>query len=126
MSEMPIATSAYTMPIDRPTMTRSRKYDMVRSFSVLRRRSKRHLPVAIGDGPAEIRQPDGVVADHLLRRALDVNDAVLDHVAVFGEQQRHPHVLLDHQQRHAVAADAADRAEDVEHDLRGERGARLV
>jgi hypothetical protein len=51
---------------------------------------------------------------------------VLEDIAVFGQQQRHAHVLFDQQQGHAVAANAVDDAEDIENHLRGERRTRLV
>ena len=56
-----------------------------------------------------------------------MDHAVADHVAVLGEEEGHAHVLLHEQDRNAfIAVDAVDDAEDVEHDARGEGGARLV
>ena len=55
-----------------------------------------------------------------------MDHSVPQHIGIFGEKERHPDILLDQQQGHAVAADPADRAEDVEDDLRRQRRTRFV
>src|SRR5882724_5056038 len=106
ISEMPSATSAQTMPTDRPMITRSMKKSTITppralsplvpvpSGDKLQRRTQflaldsrlrgnerlaatSQLRLAVGNRAAEIRQADIVVVDHLVGWPLDGDDAVL-------------------------------------------------
>src|SRR4249920_1303731 len=90
------------------------------------------LHVAVAAAPLAAACPEIELAHVLvraqpLRRAVEHDAAVLDHVGVVGEIERHVRVLLDDQQRGAEPlADAAQRAAQLLDGERGEAERKLV
>src|SRR5207253_5059740 len=65
------------------------------------------------DVAAKIRRLHALVRRQLSGRSLERDAAALEHVGMVGDRQREPGVLLDQEQRDAVAADRLQRLEHL-------------
>src|SRR5690606_20059624 len=74
----------------------------------------------------EVSLSYAVVAEHLLARTGQGDAAVLQHIGVARQLQRHRYVLLDQHTGHAFAIEIAHRRQHLLHDRRREAERRLV